>query len=430
LATGATGDYEQYKKALALIELNARRGALSPEDQRAKALIQARQPRDRREAVRNLEESFARVLPTANERFFLATLLVANGEWERAKVQFAELRRSRDGQNPLFLAYYIEQLVVHNELVEARNALSLLEKEEPDSLRVVGLRARLLKASKKETEARDSLTAYAQRVQKEPAKLLTVARLTDALGFGETAEPMYREAVTKSMDPSPTKIFPLIQHLGRRGKVGEALDLCEPLRGKVQPLYIAELAVNALRDGKGTAEQCKRVVGWVREFKSKAPTEVFYDLVLANIDDLLGDRKASIAGYRAALERDPRNLLALNNLAVLLALEARDFEEANSTIEKALQIAGPDPGLFDSQGIILLARGDHRKAAEVLDQAVRLTPDPASYARLAFAYAKLGEFRAARNALRQADQAGYQPTSLHPLERKTIEEELGKLRSS
>jgi tetratricopeptide (TPR) repeat protein len=193
---------------------------------------------------------------------------------------------------------------------------------------------------------------------------------------------------------------------------------------------VAELAVNALRDGKGSPEQCKRVLGWVREFKTKAPAEVFYDLVLANIDDLLGDRKASIAGYRAALERDPRNLLALNNLGVLLALEARDFEEANRALDKALQIAGPDPGLLDSQGILLLAKGDYRKAAEVLDQAVRLTPDPATYARLAFAHAKLGEFRAARNALRQADQAGYQPTSLHPLERKPIEEELGKLRGS
>ncbi|MGL4551352.1 MAG: tetratricopeptide repeat protein, partial [Gemmataceae bacterium] len=421
VATAATGDYEQYTKALAMIAENARGGALSAEDQRARALIQARQPRDRREAIRTLEESFARIQPTASESFFLATLLAANNEWPRAKERLLRLLSTRDGQNPGYFAYFIEQLAQNGQVDEARPWLDRLKKEEPGSLRTVGIEARVKLAQKQPVAARELLAGYARSHGKDARQLLAAARLMESLRFPEDAEPAYRECARLLADRGPLGVLPLVQFLGRRGKVTEALELCDKVRDKLPAETVGEVAVTVLRDGKPTPEQCQKVAGWIREVKAKRPDQVFFDLALANIADLAGDAATAIATYKGVIGRDPRNVLALNNLAVLLALKDGKAEEGLAMIDKAIGLAGPQPGLLDSKGIVLIAKGDAKEAAAALEEATQMAPDPTSLARLAVAFQKAGERRPARDALRKAKAAGFELASLHPLERPGFE---------
>ncbi len=424
----AGGGYEQYKKALDLIKENARRGPETPEDKRARALIHAQQPRDRRKAVRELEDSFLGVRPSAGESFFLATLYVGNGEWPKAKEILVRLlsSSSREAQNPMYLAYFLEQMARHEAKLpdrlerEAAPWLERLEKEDAGSLRTAGIKARLLKAYKRDADARAVLSRYAGAHAKDGARLMGAARLTEALGYPDDAEPHYRGAARLLAEKGAGPQFTLAQFLGRRGKTAEALELCAKLRGKVPDVNIGEAAVNILREGKPTPEQTRLVISWMQEAKKKHPKEDFFDLVLANIDDLTGDSAAAIAAYRAVLSRDPGNLLAINNLAVLLAFKGQ-ADEALASINKAIDLAGPQPDLLDTKGIVLTAKGDYRKAVETLEEAVQMAPDPATQARLAVALFRADEPRQAGEALKAAKAAGFQPSGLHPLERPAYE---------
>ncbi len=428
LALAATGDYDRFRKALALLDENATGGTISPDDQRARALILARQPRERREAVKQLEAVFARIRPTPEEEFFLVTLLVANRDWIRAQQRMVRLLDSRDGANPIFLIYYLDQLIQHEELDEANRRMGQLEKLEPGSLRTTGIKARLLQARKEPGRAKDLVQKYAEAHPKDPSQQLGVARLLESLGFVKEAEPYYRSVAAALQEKNPQAWLPLIEYLGRRDRLPEALKLAEKIQGKVPDPVLAVTYINILREGQPTPEECKQAGDWLTKTKKQQADQALFDLCLANLSDLQGKTAEAITAYRGLLERDSRNILARNNLAVLLAYQPGKTEEALECIDKAIEIAGPQPNLLDSRAIVYLRIGQAAKAIADLEDATQMTPDPASYFRLASAYLATDDLRSARAAWAKAQSGGFALRNLHPLERpkaQQVREKLG-----
>lgn len=414
LALGATGDYARYREALALLDQN---GQGSAEDHRARALLLARQPHERREAIRQLEAAFARIVPTPEEEFFLVTLLVAERDWTQAQQRMVRLLNSREGNNPVFLVYYLDQLIQRGESDKADPWLKRLEALEPASLRTTGMQARLLQARKEVGRAKDLIRRYADAHAKDPAQQLGVARLLESLGFAADAEPYYRNFASALREKNPRAELPLAGYLGRRNRVAEAMKVCEAVRGKVPDAQLALAYIDILREGQPTKEESLAVKGWLAGAKQKASDPAIFDLALANVSDLQDERSQAIALYRDLVDRDGRNILARNNLAVLLALGEKKFEQALECIDKAIEIDGPQPNLLDTRGIVYLAMRQPTKAIADLEEATQMAPDPASYFRLASAYLQNRDRRSARRALEKARAAGFSLNSLHPLER-------------
>ena len=348
-------------------------------------------------------------------------------KWSAASDRLVRLLTSKNGANPAFMVFYIEQLIQHDELDKATFWTDRLASIEPNSLRMTASKARLLKAKKKEKEAQQLLRADATRNAKEPARQLGLARLMESLDFPEDAEKAYR-AHADLRATEPRSQVPLIAFLGRRDRVKEALQACERIKGKVPDELLAELAVNVLRDGTPTEEQCRWVIGWLQEARKKNADRSVFDLALANISDLLGNPDEAVAYYRDLLKRDERNLLAYNNLAVLLALREGKHDEALENIDKALALAGQQPDLLDTKGIVLLAANKPTAAIEVLDQATQMTPDAASLFRLARAHLLAKNERLARAVWIRAKAEGFKLSSLHPLERDERAEDDGPVR--
>ena len=427
LAMAATGDYERYREALKLLDENAAGKRPSADDQRARALILARQPRDRREAIRNLEASFARVPPTPEEEFFLATLLVANREWQRARERLVRLLTTTDNPNPAFLVYFLEQLIQNDELAQTEPWIARLEKLEPDSVRTAVIKARLLQARKDDQGALQLLRAVIPAVSKDATQMQSLARVLESLGFKEEAESLYRRLADNFKDSNPRAVLPLVAFLGRTNRIGEALQLCAPLRDKIPDTLLAEITIGVLRDGKPTPEQIQLVADWMKAAKEKNPQDSTFDLALANILDLRGQTAEAIASYRELLQRDPRNVLAYNNLAVLLALGENKFDEALASINKAIELVGPLPNLLDTRGILYLSLRQSDLAITDLEEATQMTPDPASLFRLACAYLLARDRRNAQSVWAKARNARFNLSQLHPLERPAAEKALAEL---
>ena len=105
--------------------------------------------------------------------------------------------------------------------------------------------------------------------------------------------------------------------------------------------------------------------------------------------------------YREILKRDENNVWAMNNLAVLLALQKRGLSEARQLVEKAIEIAGPLPALLDSRASVYLALGQPQRALSDLQQVVGEDPRPNRQFHLALAY-----FRRARKGRRASPRRG------------------------
>ena len=112
-------------------------------------------------------------------------------------------------------------------------------------------------------------------------------------------------------------------------------------------------------------------------------------LLLANASNAAGNRPAAMKGYRDVLEFDPANLMALNNLAYLMAYQNPD--EALAVAQKAMAIAPDSPGLHDTLGWVYYRKASYPRAIEYLEMAVRKDPTPTYEYHLGKAYVKAGD---------------------------------------
>ncbi len=117
---------------------------------------------------------------------------------------------------------------------------------------------------------------------------------------------------------------------------------------------------------------------------------------LALCYDTLGFRGKSIHLYETILGLEPDNILMMNNLAYLLAVEGKELPRAK---ELALKVAAREPsnaGYLDTLGWVLFRMGEYEEARKVLEKAAELDPREAEIAdHLGKVYEQLGNMEKA-----------------------------------
>lgn len=79
--------------------------------------------------------------------------------------------------------------------------------------------------------------------------------------------------------------------------------------------------------------------------------------------------------YRQAIQYDPTNTLALNNIAYHMAVEDMDLDEALGYIERVMAVEKDNPVSLDTYAWVLFRRKEYAKAREIIDRAIEATPD-------------------------------------------------------
>jgi predicted Zn-dependent protease len=373
------------------------------------------------------------VPPSDNERFLLAYLYAANRDWPHAREQFLRVLAGATDPNLDYLAVFVHLLIEQGEVDDAGRWLTELERLEkagPDNhvtVRTVGLRARLCHARKKDKDAKDLLSDCAAEGPMDASRQLLVANVFEQMGFASDAGSYYESYARLKGKEQPTSLIPWISYLGRQDKLDEALNLCEQLKGKVDDETMAHVWVGCLRSGHPDAKHCDRAESWIRSALQKRPNSSLLLLALANLRDLQDRPQEAEKIYRDLLERDPRNLVAGNNLAALLAFRGNQEGDALAVIQRAIEVGGPMANLLDTRACVHMALGQWHEAAKDLEEVVSRNPNPAGYLRLARALLKGGDKRAAQAALRKAKEGGLKLAELHPLERPVYEQVLAQL---
>jgi tetratricopeptide (TPR) repeat protein len=109
---------------------------------------------------------------------------------------------------------------------------------------------------------------------------------------------------------------------------------------------------------------------------------------------------AASASYRAALDLDGSNLIALNNLASILVPDSPD--EALKYARQAGEIAPDNPVVEDTLGWVYYRKQIYPLAIDYLKKAVAKSPTPRIRFHLAMSYLKAGDRELGQKTLAEA----------------------------
>jgi tetratricopeptide (TPR) repeat protein len=435
----ADGGYQAFQEALHLLSQN-----LSSQHDRADVLAQgqvyATRAAYRKKAVECLERVAAREPLPVMQQFMLGRLYAQLGDWRKARPLLVQ-GLTQTPENFVYLSYFVEQLLRHDELSEAElwlDRLTHLVSGQPFVLKLqfeaLALRG---KAGEIKTLVADYLNETKSDAARQIRRLRTVAMLFDQVSQEDArtrpvlqplAEEFYRTLVARS--GSGKDILALAECLAHRGMISEALHCCEQARGKCPAEQVNAAAVMCLSTGKGTDAQIEQVVQSCQSELQTKPHSAMLWTLLGALRALQGHYADAETCYRQVLKDDPTNTEAMNNLAFMLVIQQRSLDDAQALLAQATELTGPEADLLDTQGVLYAQLGQYDRAIANLEEAVSQAPSTATYLHLAAAYQAKGLTQKVARVLQQARANGPDLDRLLPWERQTNQQLIQELQRS
>ena len=141
---------------------------------------------------------------------------------------------------------------------------------------------------------------------------------------------------------------------------------------------------------------------------------------------MTADYPTAIQRYQPLLREEPERVLALNNLTLALAEQTNQSQQAEATLDRALELKPNVPGLLDSWAMLALYRSEPDRALEVLKQLVLEEPaDSVVRLHLAVAYRDMEDGTAAKESFLDALGHGLGNQLLSPADRQVVREMRG-----
>jgi cellulose synthase operon protein C len=434
LSLFSRGPYANVLKARELLDKNLAVDERSLPDRRAMASLDARDPNRARhdEAIRILEGILREQSATSQDRFALAQLYLAIGSWTKANAQFRSLLISY-GNETAFLTAYIAALLQHGEIANAEVYLDRLEKLAPNELSTVAFRAAVLALKNELDRALGLLNGFVDKPGAHPAdpneRLRRVAEEIEQLGLRLTKpgqEAMAEQCARRArvlfesyVDANPRQALALVAFLGRQGDMDAALKLLEANR-VADARALAQVCSLLLSGDKADKEQLQRLDRILQggfDLGDRPVPLLLTQAVLRTRQARYADAEAL---YRESLGKES-NVSAMNNLAVLLALQGVKLEESLKLINQAIEIAGPIPAMLDSRASVHTAMGHPKEAIVDLEEAIANVESPVWLFHQARAYEESGQRTTAVAVMRKAMKKGLAPSMLEVLEVPTFE---------
>jgi len=324
-----------------------------------------------------------------------------------------------DPSDPAVLAQYVDRLIRRQRVEDAARWLEALEKREPAALRTIILKAHLAQARGDTAGARETLKRFVASAQEETVRL-TIASELEAAGDLSSAEALYRRHVV--LGTQTERVFPLAEFLARTGRVDVALAVCEPAWATKQAAAnAAAISVTALERGKPRPEQVQAVESHLDAALKPTPDDPGLVSQLARLRVFQERWDDAEILLRKVITRDPRNFIALNELAWVLSKHPANCSEGMQLIQQAIGLAGPDSVLLDTRGILALALNQSDQAIADFKSAQAINRRPVLLFHLAQAYQQINDRHSSQQSFRQAKTLGLDPNRLDSTERMAFQ---------
>ncbi|MFO0820975.1 MAG: tetratricopeptide repeat protein [Pirellulales bacterium] len=357
------------------------------------------------------------------DRLLLARVHEMEGRLDAATGQYLSLVAHRE-PSPEHLLEFCEFLARREQWHELTSWLDKHAKISATSVAALRLRVRALAGLKQFDHIDPVLQAFHNQLEPTLADPLARGRLLAALGdmagaagLDADAEKWHRQAFAISHE----HFAGLALSLSRQMRRLEALDICLEAAKTDRSPKPAMVACELLLQGRPTSDEFGKAETLIVENLERHPADVVLLASAANVRMFQGRYDESEALLDKALQTDPRNVVALNNLAMLQAERPGAATKAVETIDRAIDLAGPHPALLDTKAVALLRLGKAADALPLLEEAAKaVVPDPRATFHLAWACLQLGQTDKARKHLDRATREGLDRQPLTESDRQML----------
>ncbi|MEZ6139883.1 MAG: tetratricopeptide repeat protein [Zavarzinella sp.] len=370
---------------------------------------------------------------TDNEKVQLAQAYRMLGRSEQCS-QYLEKLNQNHPENLLFLVVYTNDLLRDQQLKSVEPLLPRLQKEIADPRvasalirynTMAGLPKSAIKAADQFVSSAPPGSADAKTRRQQVAELMdlnTRYAMLHQLAGTKLLLQSTCESYEFAIKHNPDLLIQYCALLGFAGDVPKAFELLDA-KSKDIPLQTRALAgVGILRGGHAEVAHFQRVQVWLEELLKPAPDNVLFLLSLGELHTLKQDFTQAEAAYRQVLRLDQKNLLALNNLAWVLATEPADAKDALVLVDRAIKVAGSSSEILDTRARVLITLGQFQPAVSELTASIEQGRTPLRLFHLALAYLGLEQRETALKLFQEATQRGLDPKSIHPRDTKVYQE--------
>ncbi|QDV42312.1 tetratricopeptide repeat protein [Stieleria neptunia] len=359
-----------------------------------------------------------------DDHYQLARLYRRTSQWEKASDQLRQAIAGMAGQEDAsrYIAEYVTWLMERDELASADQWLSRLEETGQSQEMTLPLKAQLFTRQGKHPQALKLVNHFVggdaergiDRLRNAASLAQSLSRLVDPSDL-----PQYQklevELLQQASDRDSRYRFLLVQAMASHDKTDEAIELV--LRDdflKEDLAFAIPVIDHLLNSGKLSTEQIDRLGTVVQDMEQQFGESLHTLGLSASLEKAKGEMQKAETIYRSIIRQDEGNVVALNNLAVLLSEESRTLDEAAELSDKTIEIAGRNPALLDTRAVIAIASGEGAKAIDLLAEALQQHHDPPAIFSFhqAVAYLKAGNTEAAIRCFKKALQDQLDTTRL------------------
>jgi tetratricopeptide (TPR) repeat protein len=313
--------------------------------------------------------------------------------------------------NPELLVRHVQTLLLAGKWDAAEQQLDRLMAINPGDAREAKMRAYLAQNRVSPAEAVNALkNAVDLRGDRPGAEALGREAFARLEQLGPPAESAAEDVGRLLARRYPESSWLPARLLARRGHIDESLTLCRTAAGagsrddRLAAAQVALELVGPKSSAKGNSAALAGAVSVLETALQGNPEDAGLLSGLAVLRHAQGEYREEVRLYRKALDLDPGNAAATNNLALALSegLEqpADGLELINALIAREHRI----PALLDTRGVILTRMGRLDEAIADLEAVVRDKPSGIHHFHLARAYLKAGNidlFQKVRELMRR-----------------------------
>jgi Tfp pilus assembly protein PilF len=285
-------------------------------------------------------------------------------QFDKAEADFKEaIKVDPNNANGYFELAQLRMLQKNN--TEARSLLEQTLAHNPNSSRALRLLA----------------TTY--MMDKQPAK--AIARV--------------QEQVTKA--PQNGDMYNLLSQL--QGSTGDTAGALTSSEKAMQLNSNDPIAVVAYTRALITGGDVNKAVAKWQQWTVDHPTDAQAFTVLGSLQEGQGNRDQAMASYKKALQIQPEQPIAANNLAYLMVESGQNIDVALSLAQVARRAMPNSPSTADTLAWAYYHKGNFSSARDLLEDALKISPnDAAMHYHLGLTYSKLSNTADATLHLKKA----------------------------
>ena len=356
------------------------------------------------------------------------------GDRKAASAGLNELMRS-DPRNLYYLVAALDELTEDRNFAAADGFAGRLRSLYPGEFRAVASVARYEAKSGKPDRALALAEGYAGAADAGAGDYLArsarVAELLDELcrlpgvkgtPSGKAMAAAAAERFAALVPSRPEAVVGVAGVLASDGQTPEAFAKIEQYGRYLPDRVRAQAGLAVLRTGGATDRQFDTVRAWLDAALAAAPADVPMKLAEAEYLTLRQQPDKATEVYTKLLERDPRNVVALNNLAWLRCADPATARQSLDLLDRAAREAGITGDLLDTRGRTRITLRQYELAETDLKEAIALEPTALRWFHLAVLYLNQPSPQPDRaaQAFREAKARGIDVRAIHPADLATF----------